>query len=126
MDMVEPDVPAEPLEHLRELEVARAVQGGGRVIPLAFGPPIRIVELMLDVEEPDAGGAAQEEDRAVDEGVSPNPPSSAASVRRPANARFVHRTPTASFRPILLPKLGRRWPIASQIGPIPNITNGFR
>ena len=53
MDVVKADVSGEELEHLGQLQVGAAAQGGIGVVPIVGVLPIRILELVLDVEQPD-------------------------------------------------------------------------
>jgi hypothetical protein len=53
MHMVNPDVGGEPAQQGRQVEVGTAVQGGIVERPLAGSVPMRIFELVLDVEQPD-------------------------------------------------------------------------
>ena len=48
------DVSGEPLEDSREVVVTASCHGGSRVVPIFVGGPVRIFELMLDVEQPEA------------------------------------------------------------------------
>ena len=57
--MVEADVAAEELEELRQLQVGAALQRGVGVAPALPRLPVGVLELVLDVEEEDAGDAGQ-------------------------------------------------------------------
>ena len=53
VDVVVADVSRKPLEDPREVVVAASGHGGGRVVPILTGGPIRVLELVLDVEQPE-------------------------------------------------------------------------
>ena len=53
VDVVVADVSRKPLENPWEVVVAAPGHGGGRVVPILTGGPIRVLELMLDVEQPE-------------------------------------------------------------------------
>src|SRR5688572_6729571 len=57
MDVMEPYVSGQPLQDPRQLVVRAALQRRGGVVPALFTLPVGVFELMLDVEEPDSGGA---------------------------------------------------------------------
>lgn len=59
VDVVKPDIGGEPLQDLRHHIVRAAVQRGGLQAPVIRFIPMRVLELMLDEEEPageDQGG----------------------------------------------------------------------
>ena len=53
VDVVVADVSRKPLENPWEVVVAAPGHGGGRVVPILTGGPIRVLELVLDVEQPE-------------------------------------------------------------------------
>ena len=55
MDMVKPDVRGEPPEHAGQLEMGAPSERGLDIVPVVMRRPVRILELMLDVEQPHAG-----------------------------------------------------------------------
>ena len=59
--MVQPDVAREELEHARQPQVAAAAQRGVGVAPVAGALPVGVLELVLDVEEPDARRAREQQ-----------------------------------------------------------------
>ena len=65
--VVEPDVAAEELQHLRQCEVRTAVQCCVVEAPLVGALPVRGLELVLHVEEPDADTAGEDDERELDE-----------------------------------------------------------
>ena len=67
MDVVQPDVAGEELQHLRQLQVGAAAQRGVGVGPVAVALPEGVLELVLDVEQPDPGGAREQRRRALDQ-----------------------------------------------------------
>ena len=69
VDVVQPDVAGEELEQLRELEVRAALERGLGEAPVVAALPVGVLELVLHVEEEDAGRAADQERRRLDEQV---------------------------------------------------------
>ncbi len=59
VDVVQADVPAEELENLRQLQVRTALKCGLGVAPVIGALPVRVLELVLDVEQPDSGRAGE-------------------------------------------------------------------
>src|SRR3546814_7151960 len=55
VDLVVADVAGEPLQDLRQLVKRAALQRCRRVIPVFVARPVHVLELMLHVEQPDAG-----------------------------------------------------------------------
>ena len=53
VDVVVADVSGEPLKDSRKVVVAASSHGGGRVVPVVTGGPVRVLELVLDVEQPE-------------------------------------------------------------------------
>src|SRR3712207_6141681 len=51
VDVVVADVPAEPLQHLRQLEERAAADRRVGVVPALAALPVGVLELVLDVEE---------------------------------------------------------------------------
>ncbi len=60
--MVETDIPGEPLQHFGELVERTAVHAGVEELPLRVAFPIGRVEIVLDVEEPDACSTRHQQD----------------------------------------------------------------
>jgi len=60
MHVVQADVAREELEHLRQLQVGAASQRRLGVAPALGALPVGVLELVLDVEQPDAGRAGEE------------------------------------------------------------------
>ena len=56
MDVVDADIAGEPAQHERQVVMRRAVQCGMLELPLFAFRPVRLLELVLDVEQPDAHG----------------------------------------------------------------------
>src|SRR2546423_12951390 len=52
MNVVEPDIPSEPLHYLRQFIIGAALQCGANRIPIFMTIPIIILELMLNIEHP--------------------------------------------------------------------------
>ena len=52
VDVMETDVPAEPLQDGRQFIKGTALQAGFEVIPLAVALPIHSLEIMLNIEQP--------------------------------------------------------------------------
>src|SRR5262245_2614197 len=73
VNMVQPDIAGEPLQHFRQLEVGAAAQRGGGIIPVAMALPVSTLELVLDVEHPDPAQARYKGNRQLDHEVSLNP-----------------------------------------------------
>ena len=67
VDVVEPNVASEPLQHLRQLEVRAAADRSGRVIPLLVALPVGALELVLNIEHPDPAQAAHKRHRQLDQ-----------------------------------------------------------
>src|SRR5664280_1725297 len=60
VDVVQADVAGEELEHLGQLQIGAAAQRGVGVAPAVGALPVGVLELVLDVEQPDAGGAREQ------------------------------------------------------------------
>ncbi len=73
VDVVEADVPGEPLEHLGELQVGASLHGRLQVLPAGVVLPVDILKLVLHVEEEDADHSRQVLDGQVDEEEGLNP-----------------------------------------------------
>lgn len=69
VDMVEADVARKPLQHLRQLVERAAPQRGRRIVPMLAALPVNIFELMLHVEEPEAGRASDRQHDGLNEQV---------------------------------------------------------
>ena len=67
--MVEADVAGEEAQHARQLEVRAPGERGVVVPPVGMRLPVRVLVLVLHVEEPDADGAGDDDDRALHEEV---------------------------------------------------------
>src|SRR4029079_6651851 len=67
VDVVEADVAGEELEGLRKLQVAAAAERRLRVVPGAAVLPVDVLELVLDEEQPDAGGPGDDDERGFDQ-----------------------------------------------------------
>ena len=73
--MVQPDIAGYPLQDLRQLVVGGPLQGRRHGLPLLGARPARRVELVLDVEQPDAACSAQQHDGHLDQQVGLDPDS---------------------------------------------------
>lgn len=67
MNMVEADIPRHPLQNSGQLIIGTAVYRGADVIPFIRVLVIRILELMLHVEEPYARNAGQVQNRPLNQ-----------------------------------------------------------
>ena len=67
MDVVHADVGGEPAQHRRQVEVRAAVQPAGMELPARVALPVGVLELVLDVEQPDAHGRGEPGDRQLDQ-----------------------------------------------------------
>ena len=67
MDVVDPDIGREPAQDRRQSVVRAAVQRAVLELPILAGFRIGAFELVLDVEQPDAGSAGDQRDRELDE-----------------------------------------------------------
>ena len=122
VDVVEADVAGEELEGLRELQVAAAAQRRLRVVPGVAVLPVDVLELVLDEEEPDAGGAGDDDSGASISRTACQPKAKTGdgrpSRRRPALVSRMLLRSLPGFEPAQT-----RGPISSdQIGPTPNMT----
>ena len=61
--MVHPDIGSEPAQDARQVVMRAAVQGRLMKIPALVTGPEGILELVLDIEQPDANGAREKRDR---------------------------------------------------------------
>jgi len=59
VDVMQADVAREELQELWQLQITAAAQRGVRVAPVAGALPIGVLELVLHVEQPDAGRACE-------------------------------------------------------------------
>src|SRR5579864_4871844 len=73
VDVMEPDIAGEEAQEPRELQVGAALERRLVVVPLLVCLPVGVLELMLDVEEPDPGAARQDQRQPLDE-QEPLPP----------------------------------------------------
>src|SRR5688500_20270931 len=64
---MQPDASRHPLEWLRKLEVRAPADRGRRVVPVGVVLPVRVLELMLDVEQPDAAHGREIDRGKIDE-----------------------------------------------------------
>ena len=87
VDVVEADVAREPLQHLRQLVERTALERGRDVVPVARPFPVHAIELVLHVEEPDAGGAGHRHDHQLNEEVRLDPEDRAERGRHPGDAQ---------------------------------------
>jgi hypothetical protein len=55
MDVMDADVRREPAQHGRQIIVRAAVQRAGVEVPVRAPLPVGVLELMLDIEQPDTG-----------------------------------------------------------------------
>src|SRR5215208_3633918 len=62
MDVMEADIAREPLQQAGQLVEGAAAQSRSRVVPVLAALPVRIFELVLHVEQPDARGACYQQD----------------------------------------------------------------
>ena len=67
MHVVDPDVGGEPAEHAREFVMRAAVERGLMQIPVLGTRPVRLLELMLHVEQPNARRRREEHDGDMDQ-----------------------------------------------------------
>lgn len=67
VDVVEADVPGEPLQDPGELEVGAPLHGGLEVLPAGVVLPVGVLKLVLHVEEEDAHHTGEVLDGEVDE-----------------------------------------------------------
>jgi hypothetical protein len=67
VDVVEADVAGEPLQQARQLEVGAALERRRNRMPGRLPGPERILEPMLDREQPDADDRADGDDRTLDQ-----------------------------------------------------------
>ena len=67
MDMMETNIPCEPLQHFGKFIEGAAIHTGVEELPFRVTFPIRGVKIMLDIEEPDARAAGDEQDRYFDQ-----------------------------------------------------------
>src|SRR3954452_1286676 len=81
---VHADVRREPSENARKIVVGTAMKRRLMHVPRPVPGPIRLLELMLNVEQPDARGCRQQEHRQVnqEEWTHAAPPTSANQTRR--------------------------------------------
>src|ERR1700710_128103 len=63
VDVVEADVAGEELEQLRQLQIGAALQGSVVVAPVLRVLPVDVLELVLDIEHPDAHGPGDDRGR---------------------------------------------------------------
>jgi hypothetical protein len=63
MDVVEPDIPGHPVQRRRQIVERGALQRRRAKVPVPLGLPVRLLELVLNVEEPNANGCGQQNDR---------------------------------------------------------------
>src|SRR4051812_34767545 len=63
MDMVHSDIGAEPAQDARQVIMRAAVQPGVVTIPTLVTSPKGVLELMLDIEQPDANRSGKKRDR---------------------------------------------------------------
>ena len=66
VNVMESDIAAEPLQDARQPVIRAAQQRRGRVIPFSATAPVRVLVLMLNVEEPHARRAGDEHNRRLD------------------------------------------------------------
>ena len=59
MHVMNADIARHPAQHARQHVMRRTMQRGLCKLPLGTGRPMRFLELMLHVEQPDAGSAGQ-------------------------------------------------------------------
>ncbi len=64
---MEADIGGEPAQHARQVVVGRALERRGGEIPLLLVGPVRLLVLVLDVEQPHPGGGADQGQRQVAE-----------------------------------------------------------
>ena len=62
MDVVETDIPGEPLQHFGKFIERAAIHASIEELPFLVVFPIRWVKIMLDVEEPDARSTGNQQD----------------------------------------------------------------
>src|SRR5829696_921713 len=62
MDMMETDIPREPLQQLWQLIEGAAVHAGIEELPLRMAFPVSRVEVVLDIKKPDAYAAGNQQD----------------------------------------------------------------
>ena len=68
MHVVGADIRREPAHHRRQMEIGAALERGPVEVPRAFRSPVRRLELVLHVEQPDADGPGQQRDRHLHHG----------------------------------------------------------
>lgn len=86
---------------------------------------MRFLELVLDIEEPDTGGARQQDDREMDEQNGTMPTAQISSAAMTATARLVAMVDIHGTGPErIMPKGSRCFNRKTQTGPMPNITSG--
>ena len=54
MNMVKTDIARKPLQNARQLVIGAAINGRSHILPFVIMLVIRIFELMLNIEQPDA------------------------------------------------------------------------
>ena len=69
VDVVEADVAGAELQHPRQLQVGAAAQRRLGVAPVLAALPVGVLELVLDVEQPDPGRAGEQRGQPDDEQV---------------------------------------------------------
>ena len=77
---------------LGSLQEGRAVEGGVVVVPVLVPVPVRVLELMLNVEETHSDRAGDQGDRSWIIRKGPMPMVNQAAARIPAIAALVHQT----------------------------------
>ncbi|GEM_PF-5961724 len=73
VNVVQTDVPTEPLQHLWQLVVGAAGKGGLLEFPIVVLGPIHVFVLVLNIEQPDTPDARHSHDGNLDEQVGLDP-----------------------------------------------------
>ena len=67
MNMMESDITGNPLQHSRKLIIRAALNSSFNIVPLRFILEVRILELMLYIEEPNADQPRKEQNGSLDQ-----------------------------------------------------------
>src|SRR5690242_13768407 len=70
MNVMKSDIAGEPLQHFRQLIKRTPLEGCSAVIPILGSLPVSSLELMLNVEQPDAGRTSDHHHECLQEQIS--------------------------------------------------------
>src|SRR5262245_47827377 len=71
MNVMEADIPCEPLEDFRQLEIRAAFKRDAHRMPRSVPRPIHVLKLMLDIEQPQPETSGNRNDRKLNQKVCP-------------------------------------------------------